>query len=143
MTVTAALVNATPNNLRYLITSDVGGGTVVIANAAGATPDLQTDSVVGPIKRIARARVDGIGTIAPLATITAAQSRAMLLADGTSSIGNANVPRAVSTLQVRSGLAVMSVDATVDGSTNPTLTVTSSAAVGVAYLDIQIPGAIG
>lgn len=45
--VTFQLVEATPYRLRYLLTSQGQPGSTVLPNAAGATPDLRTDSLGG------------------------------------------------------------------------------------------------
>ena len=88
MAATAALVFAGNNRLRYLITGDEVGGVATIANDAGASPDLQTDTEPGPLKRIALAGVNGLGTVVA-GGLTQAQARAALLSDETSDIGNA------------------------------------------------------
>ena len=68
MAVTAALVHASANKLRYLLTQDgAAGTTVTIANDAGATPDLQTDASLDPLRAVMRARLDGIDLL-PAAT---------------------------------------------------------------------------
>ncbi len=142
MAATAALVFQGHNHLRYLITGDEAGGTVTIANDAGATPDLQTDALAGPLRAIARARLDGIGTIAAGA-LNQAQARALLLADGSTSVGNINVPRAITTITSRGAAGTASCDANVDGGGDPVVSATV-AADEIAYLDIQyVEGAIG
>ena len=144
MAATAALVFQGHNHLRYLIVGDEAGGVATIPNDAGATPDLQTDTLGGPLKQIARARLDGIGTHAP-GVLTQAQARAILLGDGTSSVGNDKVPRAICAYTPRTTAAATvpaAVDANVDGGGDPILTVT----IGVdsdGYLDIHFVGGIG
>lgn len=139
MPVTAALVNAQHNRLRYLITSDASGGTLAITTTGAASPDLRTDSLQGPIKQIAFAAANGIGNVVAGA-LTQAQARAILLSnDPGSVVGNANMPRAISQLTQVSGAGIFSVDANVTGG-NPVLNVTCTAAVGVSYLDIECPG---
>jgi len=141
MAVTAALVAQFNNYLRYLVTSDASGGTLNIVGAGAATPDLQTDSLAGPIKQIAFAQANGIGTLAAGA-LTQAQARALLLSDATVSVGNADVPRAITRLSPRTGLCVWLLDANqVVG--DPAVAITGSAAVGTCYVDIIVPGAIG
>ena len=145
MSITFALVAAFPNRLRYLATNSGSplGGTAAIPNDAGATPDLQTDTGTfnGPLFQIARARVNGIGTIAAATALNQAQSRAILMDDNTVSVGNANVPRARTTITPRSGTAGWDVDANVDGGGDPTVEVTSTAAAGTAYIDVEVAGA--
>lgn len=142
MAATAALVFAGNNRLRYLITGDEVGGVATIANDAGASPDLQTDTEPGPLKRIALAGVNGLGTVVA-GGLTQAQARAALLSDETSDIGNAKVPRAICRLTPRlAGLTPSSVDANVDGEGDPIIEVTVPAD-SEAYLDIEMANATG
>ncbi len=141
MAITFSLVYASPRHLRYLATNSGSplGGTQTIPNDAGATPDLQTDIATqasGNLQAIIRARITGIGTVVAGA-LTQGQARAILMADGTTSVGGVYVPRAVTTVQPRSGTATWVVDANVDGQGDPVVEVTSSAAAGTAYVDIQ------
>lgn len=144
MSITVALVAAYPHKLRYLCTNAGSplGGTGSIPNDAGASPDLQTDTAgfAGWLHRIARARATGIGTIAAGA-LTQAQARALLCDDNAGgSVGNGNVPRARTRIYGRSGAAVWSVDANVDGAGDPTIDIASTAVAGTAYLDIEVGG---
>lgn len=145
MAATAALVFAGNNRLRYLITGDEAGGTVTIANDAGASPDLQTDTLPGPLKQIATARINGLGLIVPGA-LTQAQARAILLSDGVAAaVGNNKVPRAICRYTPRTTAAAtvpVAVDANVDGGGDPVIAVT----IGVdsdGYLDIELANATG
>jgi hypothetical protein len=144
MATTAQLVYQGHNNLRYKITTNGGsvpGGSVTIPSTGGATPDLRTDALAGPLRAISRAGVDGIGTVAPLA-LTQAQARDILVADGTgASVGNKNAPRARLQFAPRSA-AGFSVDVNVDGSHNPNITVTGTED-GVTYLDVDFIDGIG
>lgn len=144
---TAALVFQGHNQLRYLITADEAGGAFSIPNDAGATPDLQTDTLAGPLKQIALARVNGIGTIAAGTALTQLQARALLLADSVAAnVGGVNVPRATCSLVNRTsplaGAAQASVDANVDGAGDPIVEGTI-AADALVYLDIKFIGGIG
>ena len=143
MPVTAQLVYQGHNNLRYLITNtDEGGGSVTIPNDGGATPDLQTDTLAGPLKQIARARIDGLGTIPAGTPLSQGQARSALLAGATTplnSLGGTIVPRARCFVTGRS-VAAMEVDADVDGEGDPVLIVTMPP--GVGYLDIEMIGGI-
>lgn len=145
MSITIALVAAFPNRLRYLCTNGGSpvGGSATLPNDAGATPDLQTDTATfnGPLFQIARARPNGIGTIAAGTALNQAQARALLMEDGSTSVGNANVPRAKCMITQRTGTATWGVDADVDGGGDPVLTIISTAAAGTAYLDIEAAGA--
>ncbi len=145
MGATAALVFAGNNRLRYLITGDEAGGTVTIANDAGASPDLTTDTLAGPLKQIATARTNGLGLIAPGA-LTQAQARALLLSDGVAAnVGNSKVPRAICRYTPRTTAAAtvpVAVDANVDGQGDPVIEVT----IGVdsdGYLDVELANATG
>lgn len=141
-----SLVFSGPERMRYLLTGDGAGGTLTFTNTGAATPDLQTDAVAGPLKRIMLAHTNGIGTIAAGTVLSVAQARAILLSDGTVSVGNANVPRAIVYVQTpnRSGTTAWTLlDALADGSGNPTLTITASAAAGTTYLDIIALGVLG
>lgn len=143
MAATAQLVFQGHNLLRYLITGDEAGGTVTIPNDAGASPDLRTDAIGGPIRSIARARQDGIGTILPATALTQAQARALLLADGVAAnVGNEKVPRAKCSITSRTATGSAFVDANVDGQGDPVIAATV-AADEIAYLDVEFIGGIG
>jgi hypothetical protein len=150
MAVTATLIEQGHNRLRYLVACDTtGGGTVTITTTGAASPDLQTDSLAGPVKECALAFDDGLGKLAAGAK-TQAQSRAIWMAqDADSVLGNALVPRCLPrltahTLTGGSGNVAWSIDADVDGSGHPTVVVTVPGnSVGQRYLDIQTQGGIG
>ena len=141
MATTATLVGQFNNHLRYLLTETGAGGTATITSSGAATPDLQTDSLAGPIKRISKVQSTGLGSVAAGA-ITQAQSRAFLMSDATVSVGNADVPRTIIRLTPRTGLTVWFVDCNQSGG-DPTIVATASAVAGTAYLDIEAPGTIG
>ena len=145
MAITATLVFSKPNHIRYLINASVGGGEQVFITTTGAvSPDLITDSVAGPIKALARVKTDGYGKI-PAGGVVLAQGRALWLSDAAlTTVGAANTPptaiaqlagRSVSAFTVDAGLGPADVQTT-------NLTVTANA-VGIVYLDVTIPGAIG
>lgn len=141
MAITFTLVHSSTNRLRYLAVNSGSplGGTASIPNDGGATPDLLTDVVAGPIRAVVRARLDGIGTVAAGA-LSQAQARAAMNEDGTVSIGNVLVPRTRTTVTPRSGTSAWVVDVNVDGAGDPVVAVTSTAAAGDAYIDIQTAG---
>lgn len=147
MAVTATLVYVGHNILRYLIAQDgLAGTTVTITTTGGATPDLQTDSLAGPIKKLARTFADGYGPYAAGAQ-TQARARALWLSDVANGLGGLGAgdninPSARCDLEGRDGFT-MAVDANVDGSGNPTVVVTTQAAAGQGYLDVKIPNTIG
>jgi hypothetical protein len=144
MAVTAALVYAGHNLLTYLITQDGGGGTTVtITTTGGATPDLRTDSLAGPIKNLAKVFADGYKQF-PVGAQTQARSRGLWLSD----VNNAGAglqrttPTARCELEGRDAFQ-MAVEANVDGPGNPTLIVTTQAAAGSGYLHVRVPNVIG
>lgn len=144
MAVTATLVNVGHNFLRYLIAQDgAGGTTVTITTTGGATPDLRTDSLAGPIKNLAKTFADGYKQLAAGAQ-TQAKARLLWLSDVAN--GGAGLqrtaPTARCTLTGRDGFT-MAVEANVDGPGNPTVIVTTQAGAGQGYLDVHIPNAIG
>lgn len=133
-----------------LLTNDVnatacGGASanVALTTTGGATPDLVTDSLYGPIKQLARAFAQGIG-ILPAGAKTQAQSRAIWLADASDVVlGNGKVPRTIMTVTPRTGGGNWSIDASVDGTGHPTILITGTVVNATAYLDILTQGAIG
>lgn len=101
MAVTAILQRVTPHSLVYRVNTDVGG-TLTIDSSGGATPDLATDvaTVTGPIKRIGRAGLDGIGLIPAAGFDSVVKSDALLQdLDPTDVLGNKTVPRAIMVCQ--------------------------------------------
>lgn len=143
MSIVATLIEQGHNRLRYLLVCNTTGGTTLNITTTGAvTPDLQTDSVQGPIKQCALAVAQGIGILA-VGAKTQAQSRAIWLADNSNVVlGNGKPPRCLPRLYPRLGnLGTWTVDADVSAG-NPIVVVTC-ASTGEAYLDIQSQGAIG
>lgn len=143
MTITATLIEQGRNRLRYLLVCDSTGGTTLnITTTGGATPDLKTNSLQGPVKECALAATNGLGKVAAGA-LTQAQARAIWMSDrADSTLGNSKVPRCLPRLSPRLGnLATWTVDANVSAG-NPIVVVTC-ASTGEAYLDIQSQGAIG
>jgi hypothetical protein len=143
MGITATLVEQGNNRLRYLVASTAtGGATLTITTTGGATPDLQTDSKAGPIKNISLAFANGLGLLAAGA-MTQAQARAMWLGDNSDTVlGNVNVPRTIVGFTMRSGTGNWRVDANVDGSGHPVMTVFTDG-ISDGYLDVFTQGAIG
>lgn len=143
MAITASLVFAGRNRLRYLIVADTGSGEDVSITADGsASPDLVTDTIGGQLKAIARANIDGYGKLAA-GSESIANTRALLMLTGSVAAVGANMPLANTQLVPRSGTAT---DFIVDAKADATygLTVTAVAANAAScYLDIFIPGAIG
>ena len=134
MTLSAELVCAFANRLRYLITSDDGPGvTLEIPTTGGATADLLTDSVQGPIKKLAKVVSDGFASFAA-GVQTQAKARALWLSDwsgadpapGDPAGKNSLVTTAISRITPREGEIEWSVDADVDGDGNPLLLIGAS-----------------
>jgi hypothetical protein len=145
MAVTAALVFTGNNRLRYLLTQDGGAGTTLsITSSGAATPDLLTDSIQGPIKKLAKTPSDGYGLLAAGA-LTQAQARALWLSNpqSTVEIAGSQLPTAVIKLNPRSGVGpTWRVDANVSGGV-PTLDITAQAVAGTCYMDVEVLGPIG
>jgi hypothetical protein len=143
MAVTAALVFQGKNTLRYLLTQDGGEGTTLDITATGAaTPDLLTDSLQGPIKKLAKVVADGFQTFAAGAQ-TQAKARALWLSDFSGAVPGVVATTAMCRLTPRSGTTPSwRIDANVSAG-NPLLSITAQAGAGTCYLDIDIPGAIG
>lgn len=145
MAVTATLVYAGHNRLRYLINAS-GAGSVTITTTGAVSPDLATDTLSGPLKNIVNAFANGYGKLAAGA-LTQPQARALWLSNDPTGvvavIGNLLVPTAQCRLTSRDigGTGAFSVDANVDGGGHPTVIVTAGGA-DIAYLDIFTPGAI-
>lgn len=97
MPITAVLQKVTPYSLIYRIDA-YAPGTVVIKSSGGASPDLATDvaGVTGPIKKVGRAGLDGIGLIPPGGFDTVVKSDALLQSlDPINILGDDTVPRAI------------------------------------------------
>jgi hypothetical protein len=155
MAVTATLVFVGHNSLRYLLAQDGQAGTTkTITTTGAATPDLLTDSVQGPIKKLAKAFTDGYGSL-PAGALTQAQARALWMSDRADAANAPSagdpagaislVPTAKCWLSPTSIPASMNwrVEANVDGSGHPTLNITAQAGAGNCYLDVEISNAIG
>lgn len=113
---------------------------MTITSSGGATPDLKTDSVAGPIKALTNAPTTGYGSIAAGA-LTQANARTLWQANGS---GTSPLPYARCQLTQRSGdpAATWAVDSNVSTGI-PTIVVTAPSTAGTAYLDVYIPGQIG
>lgn len=144
MAITATLVHASPNWLRYLIVSDatLGESMYIQSLAGGATPNLRTDSPAGAIHAIAS--VGAYGKIAALTT--QAQARALWLSADAESVVGPAMPTAECQYTVRTGVGML-IDAEISGTDATTvallLSAPTSAAGNSGYLDVFIPGAIG
>lgn len=146
MAITAVLVFAGHNRLRYLITSTAGNESVSIESDGGPTPDLLTDSLAGPLKQILRVKTQGYGKI-PTGALNQAQARALLQSDNNAALVGPNKPTAMCQLtQITGTPNSFTVDAVI-GPTDPLspgLTITNvMTAAASAYLDVGVPGTIG
>jgi hypothetical protein len=146
MAITAVLILAGHNRLRYFVSATVGGGEAVeITSSGAATPDLITDSLAGPVKQIARVKAQGYGKLVAGGALTQAQARALLLSQLNLSVVGPNKPTAICRFEQRSGAAhSFFVDADVGSGDplTPSLLITAGA-IGAGYLEIEIPGSIG
>jgi hypothetical protein len=147
MALVGLLVNQRSNRLRYLVTQDGDAGTTLVITTTGAaSPDFLTDTLAGKLRAIAKAFTDGYGAFAAGALVQA-QARALWLSDRSTSPGSTEVimtARCEVTPRTGTTAPLWSVDANVDGSGHPTITVTGPAAAGTAYLDVELEGgAIG
>lgn len=150
MAVTALLVNARANRLRYLLTQDGNAGTTLTITSTGAaTPDLLTDTTNAPgkIRTIAKAFTDGYGAF-PAGALNQAQARALWMSDRiAASPGSTEVimtARCEITPRTGATAPAWNVDANVDGGGHPILSISAQAGAGTAYLDVELEGgAIG
>jgi len=149
MAVTANLVYAGRNRLRYQISQDGAAGTTLNITASGAaTPDLVTDSVGGQLKKIARANLDGYGSFAAGASTDAAHNRALFMSDTSGAnpdiAGSSQLPLAVVAITPNANTLGGDDLARLDGSTAAAgILITTGANARESYLDIFIPGAEG
>lgn len=148
MALTATRVFQRSNRIRYLLTQDgAAGTTLTITSTGAATPDLLTDTVAGKLKQIAKAFTQGYGAFAAGA-LTQAQARALWLSQraGANPGSVESIMTARCRITPRTGTTdpAYLIDANVDGSGRPTLTLSAQAGAGDAYLDIELEGgAIG
>lgn len=141
MAVTAVLQRATSHQLVYLVTSDGAGGSLLITSSGAATPDLATDTaaVNGPMKRIARAGLDGIGLIPAAGFDSQAKASALLQnLDPTSVLGNVTVPRATMICQGKTVDDAWLCTTGVSAGT-PDVLIVHGAAAATAVLTIKTP----
>lgn len=155
MGLSVSLINATPNELVYLITNtsaDGGLGTAVTITANESfTPnsvDLVIDSAVttwgravcARLRQVCRAGLDGLGAVAAGAW-TQAQVRDLLLGNGATQAGGPLMPRAELDLQPRTGVAgglLVEADVDEDGSGIPEINLTTAAVAGTAILRVRL-----
>jgi hypothetical protein len=150
MAVILNLVKQSSNWLRYLYIEDGEGPTGATITTTGAvSPDIRTDSVgSGPLKKLAKTVPDGFGQFAAGAQ-TQAKARALFLSDWTGiggDPGNENQTTARIRIVPRVGVgAAWTADCNVDGGGNPTITISENqlAEPRSAYIDIEVPQAIG
>ncbi len=149
MAITATLVFTGHNRLRYFISSlDGAGESVEIPCVGGATPDLLTDSLAGPIKQIARVKAQGYGLIAIGGVTTQAQARALWLSDNALTLVGPNMSTAICRFEQLSGdqkkFRIDAIQGSGDAAT-PSIQITAmgDATDASGFLEIEIPGSIG
>lgn len=152
MAVTASIIFQGRNRLSYLLSQDgAAGTTLTITTTGAATPDLRTDSIGGLMTALARAFTDGLGTFAAGA-LTQAQARALWLSDWVAGLAGGpgaspgpmqKTAECVLTPATGAVVETWLVDANIDGSGNPTLTISAQAGAGTAILDVFVPNQIG
>lgn len=149
MAITAVLIYAGHNRLRYLIDSTEDGESISLESDGGATPDMQTDSLAGPLKQIFKVKDQGYGVIPVGGITTAAQAVALLQGDLNSGVPvpfGEEMVTAITRITGRTGGApwtVVGVRGPSDLAT-PGLTITNkTGGAASCYLDIEVPGAIG
>lgn len=151
MSLTITLVHAGANRLRYLMVSTAGTTSGTITTTGAATPDILTDSIQGPIKKLARTVTDGYGKL-PAGALTQAQARALWLSDDAANVAtitDGSPPTAAPRITFRgtnlTGPLNIAVDANVSVG-QATITINSGATGGSgwsAYLDIEVSELIG
>ncbi|HEX7095169.1 MAG TPA: hypothetical protein VF183_04765 [Acidimicrobiales bacterium] len=147
---TATLVWVDGNSLVYRIDNVATLGTsVTITSTGAATPDLVTDAAntsfgqaATALRKIVRAGLDGLGTIAA-AGFTQATARALYLGDASTTIGGVNTPRA----RIRTQMRTVAADAQLQVDCNvaagvPTIVVTAAAVAFNAYLYVELDHSI-
>jgi hypothetical protein len=154
MAIVAALVYAGHNRLRYLITSTAGGETIDLEGDGGATPDMLTDALAGPLRQILLVKTQGYGPIAAGGLATDAQASGLLQSDLAADAVFANyitgariLPTAITRVEQRTGTPRAWTFVAVRGPSDTatlglTFTNTSSGAAS-CYVDIEVPGTIG
>lgn len=160
MAMTITLVAQGHNFLRYQVVYDGTSGTGVTAawtTTGAATPDLRTDSLAGPIKKLARTSTDGYGSFASGAQ-TQAKARALWLSiltsvnPGSPTLGLVGLPTAEFRVMCQtstSGAATPAVGLVVDADVSAGEPVVraalqgDNAQSGTWLVDVFVPGAIG
>lgn len=147
MAITATLVYAGHNRLKYLVSSSAGGESLSIEGDGGATPDMLTDSIAGPIKQIFLVRAQGYGKIAAPGLTTQAQARALLMSDNATSLVGTTPPTAICRLEQITGAPMSWTIEAVRGpsdQTAPGVTLTNVSAGGAScYFTLEVPAALG
>lgn len=146
MAITAALTFTGHNRLRYVISSTANGESINLEADGGATPDMLTDSLAGPLKQIFLVKAQGYGVIAAGGITTQAQARGLLLSDRAGLSWGVNMRSALTTVTPRTGGNGWLVDAVRGPSdtATPGLVITNvSGGAASCIVDIELPGAIG
>lgn len=161
MGLAGTLINVTPNEIVYRLANTSGEGdpfgTSFIITANGSSGPLVRDLVddcvnstwgraaSGRLRRVCRAGLDGLGTVAPGAW-TQALARDLLLGDGTIQAGNLIMPRAELDLTPESGsppALFPMVTVGVSGDGTPRIEIATAAAGGSAILRVRLRSSPG
>lgn len=163
MSIAATLVGQGHNRLRFLLVCNTTGTTTLTFDylallpltAPSAGPPAMPGSLKGPITSLINSWLNGYGSLLAGGPQTQAIARALFMndrggygarIDSPFPLGNNLLVSAQPALTYRSGTAEWVVDATVASpaghANSPALFITANN-VGSAYLDIEVPGAIG
>lgn len=145
MAITAVLVYAGHNRLRYFVNATAGGGeSVEIAALGAASPDLLTDALAGPLKQIARVATQGYGQIPAGGLTSGTQVQALYQSHDNLTVVGPTLPTAITRFEQRSGTRGMLVATQRNGGLGdaPSILLTGLQ-ICSGYLEIEIPGSIG
>lgn len=139
MAITATLVFAKPNRLRYLINVTTAAVQAVrIDNSV-----LLADAVAGRLKQIIRQPLDGYGKLAAGGSGTQVNGRALFFSENAASVVGPGIPTAICRYTPLGTVSsACRVDSNLDGDTYPCVSVQGSV-ITSGYLDIEVPGQIG
>lgn len=151
MAITATIVYSGHTRIRYFVNSTAAAESISIPSVGGATPDLATDSLAGPVHSIATVKANGYGLI-PVGGLgvggvnATLQAQALLLSQSSAVYVGPGIPTAIARIEpVTGGVGwlVSAVPGPGDTAT-PGLSITnSSGGAASAYVTLEVPGAIG
>ena len=147
MAIISALAFVGHDRLRYFIDSTANGESISIESDGGASPDMLTDSLAGPLKQIFKVKTQGFYSVIPVGGITTqAQARGLLLSHRAGLTWGVRVLTAITTVTPITGGANWLVDAVRGPSdtATPGLTITNiTGGAASCIVDISIAGSIG